>query len=67
MSKSRTIGWVLLIAAAGAAGYYGWQKYQVAQQTAKADDSLYWMRGSETREPCLGPGHYAHPCRCEPC
>jgi membrane fusion protein, multidrug efflux system len=27
MSKSRTIGWILLIAAAGAAGYYGWQSY----------------------------------------
>jgi membrane fusion protein, multidrug efflux system len=27
MSKSRTIGWVLLIAAVGAAGYYGWQRY----------------------------------------
>ena len=28
MSMSRTIGWVLLIAAVGAAGYYGWQRYQ---------------------------------------
>ena len=27
MSMSRTIGWVLLIAAVGAAGYYGWQRY----------------------------------------
>ena len=27
MSKSRTIGWVLLIVAVGAAGYYGWQRY----------------------------------------
>src|SRR6266550_6682612 len=37
MSRSRTIGWVLLIAAVGAGGYYGWQKYQGAQQTAQAD------------------------------
>jgi multidrug efflux system membrane fusion protein len=28
MSKSRTIGWILLIAAVGAAGYYGWQQYE---------------------------------------
>src|SRR6266702_2402141 len=37
MSRSRTIGWVLLIAAVGAGGYYGWQKFQGAQQTAQAD------------------------------
>ncbi|MDI4237275.1 efflux RND transporter periplasmic adaptor subunit [Bradyrhizobium sp. Arg237L] len=27
MSRSRTIGWVLLVAAIGAAGYLGWQRY----------------------------------------
>ena len=27
MSRSRTIGWVLLIAAVGVAGYFGWQRY----------------------------------------
>jgi membrane fusion protein, multidrug efflux system len=27
MSKTRTIGWLLLIAAIGAAGYFGWQRY----------------------------------------
>jgi multidrug efflux system membrane fusion protein len=27
MSKSRTIGWLLLVAAVGAAGYLGWQRY----------------------------------------
>jgi membrane fusion protein, multidrug efflux system len=27
MSRSRTIGWVLLIAAVGIAGYFGWQRY----------------------------------------
>ena len=34
MSMSRTIGWVLLIAAVGAAGYYGWQRYNGEHTTA---------------------------------
>ena len=42
MSRSRTIGWVLLIAAVGIAGYFGWQRYggehaaQVAAQKRAA-------------------------------
>ncbi|MBR0895772.1 efflux RND transporter periplasmic adaptor subunit [Bradyrhizobium tropiciagri] len=36
MSKSRTIGWVLVIAAVGAAGYFGWQKYSLNQQAIEA-------------------------------
>ncbi len=36
MSKSRTIGWVLVIAALGAAGYFGWQKYTDNQRAAEA-------------------------------
>jgi membrane fusion protein, multidrug efflux system len=28
MTKSRTIGWVLLIAAVGAVGYFGWQQFR---------------------------------------
>ncbi|MHC2437340.1 efflux RND transporter periplasmic adaptor subunit [Bradyrhizobium sp. USDA 4451] len=36
MSKSRTIGWVLVIAAVGAAGYFGWQKYTLNQQATEA-------------------------------
>ena len=42
MSRSRTIGWVLLIAAVGVAGYFGWQRYggehaaQVAAQKRAA-------------------------------
>ncbi|GKQ49511.1 efflux RND transporter periplasmic adaptor subunit [Bradyrhizobium sp. Ce-3] len=36
MSKSRTIGWVLVIAAVGAAGYFGWQKYTDSQQAVAA-------------------------------
>lgn len=36
MSKSRIIGWVLVIAAVGAAGYFGLQKYMDNQQAAAA-------------------------------
>ena len=36
MSKSRTIGWVLLIAAVGAAGYFGWQRYNGEHTTTAA-------------------------------
>jgi multidrug efflux system membrane fusion protein len=35
MAKSRTIGWILLIAAVGAAGYYGWQRYGGGDQLAQ--------------------------------
>ncbi|MBR1205727.1 MULTISPECIES: efflux RND transporter periplasmic adaptor subunit [unclassified Bradyrhizobium] len=36
MSKSRTIGWVLVIAAVGGAGYFGWQKHTDNQLAAVA-------------------------------
>ncbi|WP_420970948.1 efflux RND transporter periplasmic adaptor subunit [Bradyrhizobium sp. B120] len=36
MSKSRTIGWVLVIAAVGGAGYFGWQKHTDNQLAAEA-------------------------------
>jgi membrane fusion protein, multidrug efflux system len=36
MSKSRTISWVLLIAAVGTAGYFGWQRYS-GERIAEAD------------------------------
>ncbi|SDS40127.1 efflux RND transporter periplasmic adaptor subunit [Bradyrhizobium canariense] len=39
MSKSRTITWVLLIAAVSAAGYYGWQRYSNGQRAAAAADA----------------------------
>jgi multidrug efflux system membrane fusion protein len=35
MSKSRRIGWILLIAAVGAAGYFGWDRYNSADQVAQ--------------------------------
>src|SRR3979409_2484465 len=39
MSKSRTIGWVLLIAALGAAGYLGWQRFHGGDRAAQADSA----------------------------
>lgn len=39
MSRSRTIGWVLLIAAVGAAGYFGWQKFHGENQAAPAESA----------------------------
>ncbi|WP_315757953.1 MULTISPECIES: efflux RND transporter periplasmic adaptor subunit [unclassified Bradyrhizobium] len=35
MKTSRTIGWILLLAALGGAGYYGWQRYQGAEAAKK--------------------------------
>lgn len=37
MSTSRTISWVLLAAAVAGLGYYGWQKFYIAPQSAQAD------------------------------
>ena len=34
MSKSRTITWIVLIAAIAGAGYYGWGRYQARQEAA---------------------------------
>ena len=39
MAKSRTIGWILLIAAVGAAGYYGWQRYSGEDRAAQAQSA----------------------------
>jgi membrane fusion protein, multidrug efflux system len=36
MSKSRTITWVVLIAAVAGAGYYGWQRHSANQAAAQA-------------------------------
>jgi membrane fusion protein, multidrug efflux system len=37
MSKSRTIGWVLLIAAGAGLGYYGWQRFHGGDRAVQAD------------------------------
>src|SRR6266581_6735029 len=39
MSKSRTIGWVLLIAAAGGLGYFGWQRFHGNEHAAQAENA----------------------------
>src|ERR1700760_1307093 len=36
MKTSRTIGWIVLIAVLGGAGYYGWHRYQDGVQKAEA-------------------------------
>jgi multidrug efflux system membrane fusion protein len=37
MKTSRTIGWILLLAIAGGAGYYGWRRYEGAEAAKRAD------------------------------
>jgi multidrug efflux system membrane fusion protein len=39
MTKSRTIGWVLLIAAVGAVGYFGWQRFYGPNPSAKTESA----------------------------
>src|SRR5665213_309926 len=36
MTKSRTIGWILLIAAFGAGGHYGWQRHETVHEERAA-------------------------------
>jgi multidrug efflux system membrane fusion protein len=39
MKKSGTLGWVIVLAALGGLGYYGWQKYYGPEALAKADNA----------------------------
>src|SRR4051812_45977240 len=39
MSKSRTIGWLLLIAAMAGLGYFGWQRLHGGERAAQADNA----------------------------
>jgi membrane fusion protein, multidrug efflux system len=39
MTKSRTIGWVLLVSAVAAAGYFGWQRFYSPEVAAKAENA----------------------------
>src|SRR4051794_39258573 len=39
MSKSRTIGWLLLIAAMAGLGYFGWQRFHGGEHAAQADNA----------------------------
>ena len=39
MTKSRTIGWILLIAAVGAAGYFGWQRFHGPDAAARTESA----------------------------
>jgi len=37
MTTSRTISWILLLAVAGGAGYFGWQRHEGAEAAKRAD------------------------------
>jgi membrane fusion protein, multidrug efflux system len=39
MTKSRTIGWILLVSAVAAAGYFGWQRFYGPETSAKAENA----------------------------
>jgi membrane fusion protein, multidrug efflux system len=39
MTKSRTIGWVLLVSAVAVAGYFGWQRFYGHEVTARAENA----------------------------
>jgi membrane fusion protein, multidrug efflux system len=49
MTKSRTIGWVLLVSAIAVAGYFGWQRYNGSEATAKAENA----QKSAARRPAI--------------
>jgi membrane fusion protein, multidrug efflux system len=49
MTKSRTIGWVLLVSAVAVAGYFGWQRYNGSEATAKAENA----QKSAARRPAI--------------
>jgi membrane fusion protein, multidrug efflux system len=39
MTKSRTIGWVLLVSAVAVAGYFGWQRFYGHEAAARAENA----------------------------
>src|SRR6195256_2132157 len=50
MTTSRTIRWILLIAALAAVGYFGWQRFQGPDATAKVDNA---QRPAAWRSPAV--------------
>src|SRR6202171_4895670 len=46
MTRSRTIVWVLLIAAVGALGYFGWQRFHGQNQATAANSAQKAARPS---------------------
>ena len=44
MKRARTIWWVLLLVAAGGAGYFGWQRYQAAEAARSAHQAAAAQR-----------------------
>src|SRR5713101_3083308 len=49
MTTSRTIGWVLLIAAVGAVGYFGWQRFYGPSPGAKTESAQKSARPAAVR------------------
>src|ERR1700716_364261 len=50
MTTSRTIRWILLIAALAAVGYFGWQRFQGPDATAKVDNA---QKSAASRAPAV--------------
>jgi membrane fusion protein, multidrug efflux system len=46
MSKSRTISWIVIIAAVAVAGYYGWQRFNGADKAAAAANAQKSVRNA---------------------
>jgi multidrug efflux system membrane fusion protein len=46
MSKSRTISWIVLIAAVAGAGYYGWHRFAAADKAAAAANAQKSVRNA---------------------
>jgi len=55
MSKSRSIVWVLLIAAVGGLGYFGWQRYHGADAAAKAENGQKSAAGAPAVPVTIAP------------
>jgi multidrug efflux system membrane fusion protein len=49
MTKSRTIGWVLLVSAVAVAGYFGWQRFYGHEAAARAENA----QNSAARKPAI--------------
>ena len=49
MTKSRTFRWILLIAAVGLLGYFGWQRFSGQEQATAASNAQKAARPAAVR------------------